>query len=117
MKNERLTESTGDDDGIFSTGHRPDQITNNYQSTWGLKVHDVRQAVTESIHAHLQVYEVGSVFVSRFPHYLSYLTEEANLMIYTVSVDIETDAQSRPVGEFLQGLKQTVTLARQAYED
>ena len=65
----------------------------------------------------MQVYEVGSVFISRFPHYLSYLTEEANLMIYTVSVDIETDAQSRPVGEFIQGLRQTVTLARQAYED
>ena len=53
----------------------------------------------------MQVYEVGSVFISRFPHYLPYLTEEANLMIYTVSVDIETDAQSRPVGEFIQGLR------------
>ena len=92
MKFERLAENTGDDDGIFTTGNRPDQITNNYQSTWGLKCHDIRQPVTDSLHAHMQVYEVGSVFISRFPHYLAYLTEEADLMVYTVSVDIETDA-------------------------
>ena len=37
---------------------------------------------------------------------------DADLMVYMVSVDIDTDAMSRPVGDFLNGLKSTVNLSR-----
>ena len=65
----------------------------------------------------MQVYETGAVFISRLRHYLTYLAEEADLMVYMVSVDIDTDAMSRPVGDFLNGLKSTVNLARQAHQE
>ena len=39
MKNERLAEGPGDDDGIFTTGSRPEEVTSNYTPTWGMKCH------------------------------------------------------------------------------
>lgn len=77
-----------------------------------MKCHEIKQTITDSVVAHMQVYETGAVFNSRLRHYLNYLAEEADLMVYLVSVDIETDALSRPVGDFLNGLKSTVTMAR-----
>ena len=62
--------------------------------------------------ANMQVYETGAVFISRTGHYLNYLAEEADLTVYMVSLDIDTDAMSRPVGDFLNGLKSTVSAAR-----
>ena len=63
----------------------------------------------------MKVYETGALFISRFPHYLAYQAEEVDMMVYLVSVDMETEAQARPINEFLNGLKSTVALARQAF--
>ena len=66
----------------------------------------------------MQVTECGSVFISRFPHYLEYMAIEADLFVYTVSVDVsESDAMGRPHTEYLNGLKNAVSLARQAHEE
>jgi len=65
----------------------------------------------------MQVYEAGALFLSRFPHYMTYLAEETDLIIYTVGMDMESDASARPVSDFLNGLKSTVALARLAFEE
>ena len=63
------------------------------------------------------MWEAGAVFISKYPHYLEYLAEEADLIIYTVSLDTASDALARPVSEFLSGLRTIVALARQAFEE
>ena len=92
MKFERLAEGPGDDDGIFTTGSRPDEVTTNYSPTWGLKCHQIVQEITTNVEAHMKVYEAGALFITRFPHYLAYQAEEVDMMVYMVSVDMETEA-------------------------
>lgn len=65
----------------------------------------------------MEVWEAGSLFITKFPHYLEYLAQEADLVVYTVSIDMESDASNRSVNDFLNGLRQTVNLARQAFEE
>lgn len=63
------------------------------------------------------MWEAGAIFISKYPHYLEYLAEEADLIIYTISLDTVSDASARPISEYLSSLRKTVTLARQAYEE
>lgn len=65
----------------------------------------------------MNVSEAGAIFLSRFPHYMTYLAEEADLIIYTVSLTQEPDVSQRPVSDFLNGLKSTINLARQAFDE
>ena len=60
----------------------------------------------------MEVWEAGSLFISKFPHYIEYLAQESDLMVYTISVDLESDAQSKSVSDFLNGLKVVISLAR-----
>ena len=48
---------------------------------------------------------------------MTYLAEETDLIIYTVGVDIETEASTRPASDFITGLKNTVLLSREAFNE
>jgi len=48
---------------------------------------------------------------------MTYLEEETDLIIYTVGVDIETEASTRPASDFITGLKNTVLLSREAFNE
>ena len=60
----------------------------------------------------MQVWEAGALFISKYPHYLEYLAKEADLIVYLVSVEPESEAMTRPINEFLTGLRGNVALAR-----
>lgn len=45
------------------------------------------------------------------------MTEEADLLVHMVSVDIDTDAMGKPITDFVHGLRSNVNLVRQAYEE
>ena len=118
LKNEKLTQSCeSGNDQLFTTGSATEEQTNLYTPSWGLKCFEVEQEITESVIACMEVWEAGSLFISKFPHYLEYLAQEADLVVYTVSIDMESDASNRSVNDFLNGLRQTVNLARQAFEE
>ena len=97
LKKERTRDSAYDDEDNIFSGSIQAELANNYQPTWGLKCHLITQEITDAVVANLQVYESGAHFLSRFPHYMTYLAEEADLIIYTVGVDMETEATTRPV--------------------
>ena len=116
LKNEQLSKNL-DNDQIYRLGQAPEEASNRYLPTWGMKCHEIEQEITDSVIANMQIWEAGAVFISKYPHYLEYLAQEADLIIYTISVDTSSEATGRPVGEFLSALRSTVNLARQAFEE
>ncbi len=65
----------------------------------------------------MEVWESGALFISKFPHYIEYLAQESDLMVYTISVDMESDAQTKSTNEFLNGIKVVINLAREAFQE
>ena len=110
---DQIAFETGD---VLCESSQPD-VASSYQATWGLKCHLVRQEITDSVIGKMSMNEAGALFLSRFPHYMTYLAEEADLIIYTVSLTLEPEAASKPVSDFLAGLKGTINLARQAFDE
>ena len=119
LKNEHLTasDSSGANDQIFRQGLAPEEETDQYQATWGMTTHLIEQQITEQVTASMQVWEAGALFISKYPHYLEYLAKEADLIVYMVSVEPESEAMTRPINEFLTGLRGNLALARQAYHE
>ena len=60
----------------------------------------------------LSIWESGSAFLRQFPYYLKFMTNEANLLVYTVSIDNKHDSATRTPDEFLSPLGALVTQAR-----
>lgn len=77
----------------------------------------MRQEITDSVIAQLHVNEAGANFLARFPHYMTYLAEEADLVIYTTSLAMDAEVSQRPAADYINGLKSTVSLARQAFDE
>ena len=91
MKHERISESS-EEEGLFSTHVELGTLGTEYSATWGMKCHGITQEITEQVEAEIQVYEAGSLFLSRFPHYMAYMAEEADLIVYVVSIDFEAES-------------------------
>ena len=83
-----------------------------YVATWGIKCHGVQHKITEHLSSNLNIWESGSAFLRQFPYYMKFMTNEADLVVYTVSIDNMHESAGRTLDEFLNPLASIVQQAR-----
>ena len=53
--------------------------------------------------------------MKQFPYYMNFAANEANLIVYTISIDNQHESATRPLAEYLNPLKAIVEKARNAW--
>ena len=62
--------------------------------------------------ANLNIWESGDFFLNQFPFYTNFITCEANLLVYMISVDDKHESAVRSAQDFLKPTKAIIEKAR-----
>ena len=65
--------------------------------------------------ANLNLWETGNFFLQQFPSYMTFVSCEADLIVYMVSVDDKHDSAIRSAQDFLKPTKAIMDTARTAW--
>ena len=65
--------------------------------------------------ANLNIWESGDMFLNQFPFYMNFVTCEANLIVYLVSVDDKHDAAVRSAQDFMKPTRAIIEKARSTW--
>ena len=61
----------------------------------------------------MNIWESGDYFLKQFPYYMKFAANEANLIVYAISIDNQHESASRSISEFLNPLAEIVKQARE----